>query len=107
MEIWQNVAQWSPGVAFGMACLWFFNFIVTKFLEEKAEWNDTLERLLNRYDTRLVDSTTALVSAASQDHQLRNKLQDDMTRRETQYATIIEQLRAIDNRLRGSGGSDD
>lgn len=105
MEIWTSVAQWSPGVAFGMACLYFFNFIVGKFLEEKAEWNDTLERLVNRYDNRVIEGTTALVNAANQDHQLRGRIQEDMTRRETQFMTIMEMLRSLDGRLRG--GKDD
>lgn len=105
MEIWSTVAQWSPGVAFGMACLYFFNFIVTKFLQDKGEWNAALEKLLNRYDTRVIESTTALVNAANQDHHLRGEMQKDMVRRDTQFATIIDLLRSIDNRSRG--GSDD
>lgn len=114
MEVWQNIGNWSPGIAFGMACLWFFNFIVTKFLEDKSEWNDTLEKLVNRYDTRLVESTTALVTGGSQDHQLRGKVQEAITKGEVQYMTItdtqraiLDIVRSIDNRMRGSGGGSD
>ena len=102
-DIWNSIGTWSPGIAFGMACLWFLNFTATKYLEEKGEWNDALERLLNRYDNRVIESTTALVNAANQDHQLRGKLTEDMTRRESQYTTITDLLRGIDNRLRLSG----
>lgn len=79
-----------------MACLWFFNFIVTKFLEEKGEWNATLEKMLDRYDARVIDNTTALVRASEQDHALRGKIQEFMN-------NVDNQLRAIDNRSRGGG----
>lgn len=107
MEVWQNIGNWSPGIAFGMACLWFFNFIVTKFLEEKAEWNKTIERLLDRYDTRLVDNTTALVDARNQDHNLRSDIQKFATGNENNWRTVMDLLRQIDNRGRGGGGSSD
>lgn len=107
MDIWTSIGNWSPGIAFGMACLYFFNFVVSKFLEEKAEWNDALEKLLNRYDARVIESTTALVNAANQDHQLRGALQEDRLRRDTQYTTIIDMVRGIEGRLRASGGSSD
>lgn len=103
MEIWSTIAQWSPGVAFGMACLYFFNFIVTKFLEEKAEWIATQQRQIDRYDTRLVEVVAALRDAANQDHALRGKMQEISLRGETQFMTILELLRTIDGRLRGKG----
>lgn len=106
MEIWQNVASWSPGIAFGMACLYFFNFIVTKYLEEKAEWNAAMQRLLDRYDTRLVEVVSSLRDAANQDHALRGKIQETTLRGETQFLAILELLRSIDGRLRGGGGND-
>lgn len=105
MEIWQNIGNWSPGIAFGMACLWFFNFIVTKFLEEKSEWLKTIEKMLDRYDARLVENTTALVNAANQDHNLRGRIQEFMTGNENNWRAVTELLRSIENRMRG--GSDD
>lgn len=103
MEIWNNIGNWSPGIAFGMACLWFFNFIVTKFLEEKGEWNKSLEKMVDRYDLRLVENTTALVNGASQDHQLRTRIQEFQNANDLNTRSVLELLRSIDNRLRGGG----
>ena len=111
MPLWENLGDVTTGVAIGAICLYFFNQFILRVLDERnewlktvatdrKEWNEKLERLLNRYDDRVVENTTALANAANQDHQLRSKM--------TEIAGEIgNQLRALNNHLRKSGSADD
>lgn len=100
VEIWQSIGNLSPGVAVGVVCLYFYNAMALKYLEERKEmisqviaereeWNDKLERLLDRYDNRIQAAITAMEKMSAETHALRNKL--------------AEFLLSLENRLRGSG----
>lgn len=84
-----NLGDVTAGTAIGGICLYFFNHFVIRVLDERnewlksvvtdrAEWNAKLERLLDRYDNRVVEVVTALRDAAAQDHALRGKMQEFM-----------------------------
>jgi hypothetical protein len=76
--------------------LYFYNQFVIRTLDERKEWNEKLEKLLERYDTRLQAAVETGAKAAAENHALRGKIQEFMTSIETRYITI-------DNRLRGAG----
>lgn len=100
MEIWQAIGSLSPGVAVGVVCLYFYNTMAVKYLEERKEminqviaereeWNAKLERLLDRYDARIQAAITAMEKMAADSHALRGRLQEFMA--------------SLETRLRGSG----
>lgn len=100
MEIWQAIGSLSPGVAVGVVCLYFYNSMAAKYLEERKEminqviaereqWNARLERLLDRYDTRIQTAVSAMEKMAAETHALRGKM--------------TEFLLSLESRLRGSG----
>jgi hypothetical protein len=100
VELWQVVGNFSPGVAVGVVCLYFYNAMALKYLEERKEmieqlitereeWNARLERLLDRYDNRIQACVSAMEKMAAETHALRGKL--------------TEFLLGWESRLRGSG----
>lgn len=100
MEIWTAIGNLSPGVAVGVLCLYLYNTMAVRYLEERKEmvqqvlaereeWNDKLERLLDRYDTRLQSAIEAIAKINAEMHALRGKMQEFMT--------------GTENKLRGSG----
>jgi hypothetical protein len=87
----------------GVVCLFFYNQLTLKYLEERREmlqtlatdrkdWNATLERLTDRYDARLLSAVTAMEKMASEMHGLRGRLQEFMSN--------------VELRSRGSSGND-
>lgn len=110
MEIWTAIGQLSPGVAVGVLCLYFYNQLTIRILDERKEWVEVLQRLLDRYDLHIQASVDAREKAAAQDHALRGKVQEFIGTVQNQYMAMQNQLVAIDshlkeiaNRLRGSG----
>lgn len=110
MEWWQNIGDVTTGTAIGGIIMYFFNQFVSRVLDERNQWlqsvaadrketSDKMERLLDRYDSRLVENVTALRDAAAQDHALRGKI--------TEFMVSMDNLmRSIDNKLRGSSRRD-
>lgn len=80
----------------GALCLYFYNQLVIRVLDERNEWKDALQRLLDRYDNHVQASTDIRAQAAAQDHALRSKIQEFMT-------MIENRLLSLENRLRGGG----
>lgn len=56
---------------------------------EREEWNDRLERLLDRYDARVQAAIVAMEKMSAEMHALRGRMQ--------------EYIVSIENRLRGGG----
>lgn len=86
MEIWSTIGSLSPGVAVGVLCLFFYNQLTVKYLDERKEmlqglanerkeWNDKLERLLDRYDLRAIESATVGRDITNQLHGLKGEIQ--------------------------------
>lgn len=114
VEVWQAIGSLSPGVAVGVVCLYFFNTMTVKYLEERRqmildisaernEWNAKLERLIDRYDSRVGAAIAAMEKVAHEDHAMRGRVQENILVQEKHAMTIIEMLRSLDNRLRGGG----
>lgn len=92
VELWQAIGNLSPGVAVGALCLYFYNQITLKYLDERKEiiaalaaerreWVANLERITNRYDERLVAVTEVAANVQNQLHALRGKLTEFMLTR--------------------------
>lgn len=103
MEIWQAISTLSPGVAVGVLCLYFYNQLVVRVLDERNEWKDALQRLLDRYDLHIQASIDVREKASAQDHALRGKIQEFMLTVQNQYMALDNRLREIENRIRGGG----
>ncbi len=80
---WTALSNLSPGVAVGALCVYFFNNLVLRYLDERKEmiagiiaerkeWAEEQQRLLNRYDARMVAAIEAQSNNASQIHALKN-----------------------------------
>lgn len=100
MEIWTAIGNLSPGVAVGVLCLYLYNTMAVRYLDERKEmvqqvlaereeWNERLERLLDRYDTRLQSAVEATSKIGAEMHALRGKLTEFMT--------------GLENKSRGAG----
>lgn len=111
MEIWQVLGNLSPGVAVGVLCLYFYNQLTLKYLDERKEmlqqmvaerkeWNEALEKLLDRYDTRLQAAVDMAAKMGAEMHALRGRVQEFLT-------TLETRLLSIENRLSNKGGSRD
>lgn len=107
----------SPGVAVGALCVFFYNQLTIKYLDERKEWlvglqaerrewSDSLDKLIDRYDTRLVENVSSLRDAAAQDHALRGRLQEFMTNLDNRLRSIENLLATRDSRTRGGNGDD-
>jgi hypothetical protein len=72
---------------------------------ERSEWNDKLERLIDRYDNRASAVVAAMEKVAHEDHAMRGRVQEALLIQDKNALTILEMLRALENRFRG-GGSD-
>jgi len=79
----------SPGVAVGAVIAYFNNIMTLKYLDERKEmieamaverreWTAELQRLADRYDTRLEQAVEAIADMKSQMHALRGKLTEFM-----------------------------
>lgn len=79
----------SPGVAVGAVIAYFNNVMTLKYLDERKEmieaqaaerreWTTDLQRLSDRYDTRLAQAIEAISDMKSQMHALRGKLTEFM-----------------------------
>jgi hypothetical protein len=86
-------------VAVGVLALYFYNQMALKSIEERREWNEALQKMLDRYDARLISAVDATSKVTSEMHALRGKVSEFMLSMESRLA-------AMDNRLRGSGGND-
>lgn len=86
MEIWQFIGESSPGVAVAVLCLYFYNVLTVRYLDERKdmlqglaaerkEWNDKLERLLDRYDLRTTEFAAVGRDMINQIHGLKGELQ--------------------------------
>jgi hypothetical protein len=104
LEIWQTIGGLSPGVAVGVVCLFFYNQLTLKYLEERREmlqtlaterkeWNDALQRMIDRYDARSQATIVAMEKMAAEMHALRGRLQEFMSN--------------VELRLRGNSGGND
>lgn len=107
MEIWQAIGNLSPGVAVGVLCLYFYNQVTIKYLDERKEmlqnqaierkeWNEALRQLNQQhYDLQRL-AIESMTKMGAEMHALRNKLTEIM-------ASIDNQLRGLENRIRGGG----
>ena len=79
----------SPGVAVGAVIAYFNNIMTLKYLDERKEmieamaverreWTAELQRLADRYDTRLEQAVEVIADMKSQMHALRGKLTEFM-----------------------------
>jgi hypothetical protein len=106
VELWSIIGNLSPGVAVGVLCLYLYNTMALRYLEERKEmlqnmmverkeWNESLRLLNTEYRDlqRLV--IEAMTSTRGEMHALRNKLTEFMV-------SIENQLRGLDARLHGS-----
>lgn len=109
MELWTALGDLTTGVAIAAIALYFSNQLTIKYLDERKEWlialaaerkewNDKLERLLDRYDLRAGVTIETGQAVRDQMHTLRGDVQKAL-------GAIETRLIALDNRLRG-GNSD-
>lgn len=99
VDIGQIVSNASPGVAAVVVVLYFYNQMVLKTLAEQTERNAFLQKMIDRYDARLVAAVDAMAKMAAETHALRGKL--------TEFMLSLEgRLTAMDNRIRGGNGDD-
>lgn len=96
LEIWTALGEWSPPIAVAVLCLYFYNQFVIRTLDERKEWNEKLEKLLERYDVRLQAAVETGAKVAAENHALRGIIQQFMNSVEAKFM-------ALDNRIRGGG----
>jgi hypothetical protein len=107
LELWQALGDLTAGVSIGAIALYFSNQMTIKYLDERKEWleglalerqewNNKLERLLDRYDTRLALTIETGQMLRDQIHNLRGDVQKAL-------GSLESRLVNLDNRARGSG----
>jgi hypothetical protein len=116
VEVWQAIGNLSPGVAVGVVCLYLYNLMALKYLEERKEmiqaltgerkeWTDTLKLLNQQYVDLLKLAVEAMTVSKGENHALRGKLTEFMLSLDTKLHNINEILRSGSGRSRG-GNSD-
>lgn len=91
MEWLTSLGSMSPPAIAVALSIYFYNLMAQKYLDERKEMLQTLlaerkeeheklERLLDRYDNRVIAITDELARSRAEDHALRGKMQELLTR---------------------------
>lgn len=102
---WNTISNLSPGLAFGVVCLYFYNLMALRYLEERKEmlqamaaerkeWNEALKQLNQQSVELLRAAVEAMTNMKNEGHALRGKIQEFIT-------TVEARFVAIDNLLKG------
>jgi hypothetical protein len=102
---WNTISNLSPGLAFGVVCLYLYNLMAARYLEERKEmfqtlmaerreWAEAIKQLNQQYVDLLRTAIEAIANIKNENHALRGKIQEFMS-------TVEARFTAIDNLLRG------